>query len=298
MSRIFPSYSTLAAAGLVLAACSDSSGGGAPGTEPQLRISLAARAGTAAALRGASLADPYSITDGSNTLVYESVQLVVREIELKRADRDVVCGEDDRSRDDDDSRDDSNDDSSEDRVMRLSDDDDCEELEFGPLLFDVPLGVGPERVFTVEIAPGIYDKLEFEIHKPESSDDAAFLAANPGFNGVSVKVTGTFNGTPFTYVSDLNEEQERALVPPLELAEAQATDLTFFVDIDRWFRTSSGTLVDPATANEGGVNEDLVEENIENSIDAFEDDDRDGDDDHDDDDDDDRGDDDSGSDDD
>jgi hypothetical protein len=56
--------------------------------------------------------------------------------------------------------------------------------------------------------------------------------------------------------------------------------------------------VNPATANEGGVNEDLVEENIENSIDAFEDDDRDGDDDHDDDDDDDRGDDDSGSDDD
>lgn len=273
MSRNFLSVTTLAAAGLALAACSGDSG--APGSEPQLRISLAARAGTAAALRGASLADPYTITDGTNTLVYESVQMVVRELELKRADRDVVCGDDDSSSDDDSG----SDDSSEDRVLNLSDDDDCEELEFGPLLFDVPLGVGPERVLTVDIAPGIYDKLEFEIHKPESSDDAAFIAANPAFDGVSIRVTGTYNGTPFTYVTDLDEEQEQALVPPLDLAEAQATDLTFFVDIDRWFRTAGGTLVDPASANDGGSNEGLVEENIKNSIDAFEDEDRDGEDD-------------------
>ena len=44
-----------------------------------------------------------------------------------------------------------------------------------------------------------------------------------------------------------------------------------------------GTLLDPASANEGGANESVVENNIENSIDAFEDDDRDGDDDDDDD---------------
>jgi hypothetical protein len=46
--------------------------------------------------------------------------------------------------------------------------------------------------------------------------------------------------------------------------------------VDSWFRRGDGSLVDPATANKGGANEDLVEENIERSIEGFEDDDRDG----------------------
>jgi hypothetical protein len=224
----------------------------------------------------ASLAEPYTITDASgNTLTFEKVELVLREIELKRADRDVVCGEDDSNSDDD-----SNDDSSDDASA-----DDCEELEFGPVLLDLPLGGGAAQAFTVEIAAGTYDKLEFEIHKPEDdgdANDAAFLAAHPDFRDVSIRVSGTYNGTPFTYVTDLGEEQEQALVPPLSIATATATDLTLFVDVNDWFRTAAGTLVDPASANQGGANENLVENNIENSIDAFEDGDRDGGDDHDD----------------
>jgi len=135
------------------------------------------------------------------------------------------------------------------------------------------------QVVTVEADTGTYGELEFEIHKPEDdgdANDAAFLAAHPDFRRISIRVTGTYNGTPFTYTTDLGEEQERALVPPLSISTAAATDLTLFVDVDDWFRTGAGTLVDPATANEGGQNESLVENNIENSIDAFEDDDRDG----------------------
>jgi hypothetical protein len=268
-----------AAVGTILCACgsdSNGDGGSGPGTTPVVSLNLAARPATAGASRLASLAEPWTVTDASgNTLTFEKVEMVLREIELKRADRDVVCGEDD-SNSDDDGNDDSSDDSSA---------DDCEELEFGPMLVDLPLGVGAAQVVTVEVAAGTYDKLEFEIHKPEDdgdADDAAFLAAHPDFRRTSIRVTGTYNGAPFTYTTDLGEEQERALVPPLSLSTAAASDLTLFVDLDTWFRTSSGTLVDPASANEGGANESLVENNIENSIDAFEDDDHDGHDDHDD----------------
>jgi hypothetical protein len=264
----------LAAAGALLAACggdSNSDGGNGPGTTPVVSFNLAARPAGAAAARLASVAEPYTVTDGSgNTLTFEKVELVLREIELKRADRDVACGEDD-SNSDDDGNDDSSDDSSA---------DDCEELEFGPVLLDLPLGGGAAQAFTVEIAAGTYDKLEFEIHKPEDdgdANDAAFLAAHPDFRDVSIRVSGTWNGTPFTYVTDLGEEQEQALVPPLSIATATATELTLFVDVNTWFRTGAGTLVNPASANEGGTNESLVENNIENSIDVFEDDDRDGD---------------------
>lgn len=276
-------FALTATAGVFLAACGDSgtSGGNGPGTTPVVRFNLAARPATAGAARMASLAEPYTVTDASgNTLTFEKVEMVLREIELKRADRDVVCGDDDSSSDDD-----GNDDSS-----NSFSDDDCEELEFGPVLIDLPLGGGAAQVFTVEVAAGTYDELEFEVHKPEDdddADDAAFLAAHPDFRRISIRVTGTYNGTPFTYTSDLEAEQERDLVPPLTLSTASATDLTLFVDVDTWFRTGGGTLVDPATANAGGQNEGLVENNIENSIDAFEDDDRDGDDDDDDGDDDD-----------
>ena len=255
----------LTTTGLVLAACGSDSN--STGSQPTVSLNLASHAAGAAASRMASVAAPYTVTDGSgNTLVFESVQLVMREIELKRADADVACGADDTNSD-------------------LNDSSDCEEIEFGPTIFDVPLGAGAARAMSVTVAAGSYDKLEFEIHKPEDdgdANDAAFLAAHPDFRDVSIRVSGTYNGTPFTYVTDLGEEQEQALVPPLSVATATATDLTLFVDVNDWFRTAAGTLVDPASANQGGANESLVENNIENSIDAFEDGDRDGGDDHDD----------------
>ena len=66
------------------------------------------------------------------------------------------------------------------------------------------------------------------------------------------------------------------LNPALVANETAASDLTLFVDLDKWFRDSSGGLVDPATANQGGANEVLVEQNIQSALDAFEDDDHDG----------------------
>ena len=57
-------------------------------------------------------------------------------------------------------------------------------------------------------------------------------------------------------------------------------NVTVRLDLTVWFRDSAGNLIDPATANKGGLNEGIVKENIKQSVEAFEDDDQDGDDDH------------------
>jgi hypothetical protein len=119
--------------------------------------------------------------------------------------------------------------------------------------------------------------MEFEIHKPSSSDDAAFIQANPGFQDVSIRVTGTYNGNAFTYLGDYNDELQFNLVPDLTVGATAATELTLFADLNAWFRDQSGMLIDPATASTGSPNESLVEENIKNSLESFEDDDLDGD---------------------
>jgi hypothetical protein len=53
--------------------------------------------------------------------------------------------------------------------------------------------------------------------------------------------------------------------------------VTMFVDLQGWFLNQAGDgFLDPASANNGGQNEGEVKSNIEASIDAFEDHDRDG----------------------
>jgi len=251
------------AAAATMSACGDS---GSPSTDAQLNFNLATRAAAPAVASAMSLATagtPETYTDGTNTLVIDQVQLVLREIELERAEATTTCDE-------------------------SSSGDACEELELGPLLLDLPLGGagGAARSFSVPVAPGTYDEVEFEIHKPSSGDDAAFVQANPGFDGVSIKVTGTYQRpgdpapVPFTYTTDLDAEEEIELNPPLVTTESTGTDLTLFVDLDRWFRDGSGNLVDPASANTGNANESLVDSNITSTFHAFEDEDHDGSDDH------------------
>ena len=205
--------------------------------------------------------DSTVIALGNDTIILRSAELVVREVELKRVEADSC-----------------------DSVMG---NDDCEEFEVGPVLVALPRGnTAIEAVVTVNAPAGMYDELEFEVHKPEAPEDAAFIAANPGFDGVSIKVTGTFSqaGTrsDFTFTSDLNTKQEVLLSPPLTVSDGQPTNLTLRVDIGNWFLNGAGTaLVDPATANKGQANESVVRDRIQASFDAFRDDNHDGhDDDH------------------
>lgn len=262
---------------LLSAACGNDQSG--PANTATVAFSVATRAvpGSSLALSGA----PDTLTDGTNVLVIDTAQLVIREIELERVEGSVTCPDDD----DHDGHDDGQSAQGAQRIAHASDDDeddDCDEVHIGPYLLDLPLGAGAARQFMVEVPAGTYDEVDFKVHKPGDSD-ASFLAAHPEFRGRSVRVVGTWNGTPFVYTGDASSEQEAALVPPLTMAEGAGTELTLFVDLSTWFRVN-GSLVDPALANEGGQWEEAVERSIKASIQAFEDRDHDGCDDNDDDD--------------
>lgn len=79
------------------------------------------------------------------------------------------------------------------------------------------------------------------------------------------------------YTSDLGAEQEVFIDPALTVSDGVSTNVTLRLDIGSWFVNAGGTaLIHPATANKGQPNESVAKDNIQSSIDAFHDDDRDG----------------------
>ncbi len=216
-----------------------------------VQVSFATQAaGTTTLSRVAALDD--TLVVGEDTLVLSSVEVVFREIELKRlevADCDVE-----------------------------PEPEGCEEFEAGPVLVSLPLSAGAEAAFALDIPPGTYTEIELDVHKVnDDAEDAAFRQAHPAFIDKSIRVTGTFNGQAFVFESDLDVEQELDLSPALVVEDAStATNITVFVNVDGWFRDNLGGLIDPATANKGFDNEGIVKENIKNTMEAFEDEDEDG----------------------
>ncbi len=235
--------STTLAALLVLAACSDGTG---PTTGAQVSLTFASNVAAGGAAAPSRFAGPMAVSymDGTNTLEITSVQVVLREIELESVEV-VDCDVEPEPAG-------------------------CEDFETGPVLIDLPLDGSTSTSVFISIPPGTYDEVEFDIHKVSNDDpeDAAFLLANPTMEGKSIVVAGTYNGVAYTYETDLNEEQELALVPNLEIGEdAPPTNVTIRLDVDTWFRDGNGDLFDPATASKCEPNENLVKDNIKNSID-------------------------------
>jgi hypothetical protein len=251
-SVIARSAATVVGVALVLTACSDAGSG--PAGDAQVSLNLATRAATPVA-SSAALSAPETYTDAAgNTLEIDRVQLVLREVELENETHQSAC------------------------EAASASEGDCAEIELGPFLVDLPLGVGgAARTVTANVPAGTYDEVKFKIREPDDDTDAdkAFVAAHPDFAHTSVKVEGSFNGTPFTFVSDLQAELKLELSPPLVVDGSGTTDLTLFADLGTWFRDAGGNLLDPSS-----VSGQTVADNIAGGFHAFEDENHDGSDDH------------------
>jgi hypothetical protein len=228
---------------LGVTACDDGTG---PGGSVSLSLSVPAD-GPAASVQSPALFDLVYM-DGASTLTLTQVELVMREIELEKVD--------------DDSCDDG-----------FEGDDECEEFETGPRVFDVPVDGSTEAVLSLNDVPeGLYDELEIEIHKvSDDPEDAALLAARPDLADVSIRVEGDFDGTAFTFTTGVEEEFEFGFSPPLD-PSAGPINVTLSIDVESWFRDQGGNLLDPSNV----ANRSQIETNIEQSFEAFEDDDGDG----------------------
>ena len=258
----------LLAAATSLAACAEST---TPGASVPLSLSFSSAPGTGATLSRApgSASFDVSATQGANTLVISKAQLVVARLELQQSGASCAGTADAGDTDGEHSNSDA----------------DCEELELAPSVIDLPVTDAIVSKLAIMIPAGTYSALEAKI-RPIRGDgehgrgSTAFLTANPSFANVSVRVEGTYNTKPFVYTGSPRLELETTFSPAL-VADASPVNLTMSVDLSSWFRAKDLTLIDPATANAGGANAELVASNIRRSFRAFRDDDRNGHDDQD-----------------
>jgi hypothetical protein len=265
MKRDYRVWTGLALACGAALGCSQTS---APHGSAPMSVSFMTRSTSAAAASSTVIhAADVTTTDGQNTLTITRAQIVLSRIELRAAGA-AVC-DNDNDNDDNDVNDQSN---------GSGHDHGCEALELAPTLADLPVDSAVVSAIHADIPAGTYTALEAKLEPARGHDNgaSAFLAANPTFAGVSVRVTGTYNGQAFVYNGAPQAHLEMNFNPPLTVADGGA-NVTVHADLTQWFRDGAGNLVDPTTANTGGANAGLVAGNIQQSFRAFRDDGRNGD---------------------
>ncbi|HZE08447.1 MAG TPA: hypothetical protein VE110_06780 [Gemmatimonadaceae bacterium] len=199
--------------------------------------------------------------DAAGTLVLQDVQVVLGKLELDRSGTADCVGE-----------------------VEASDDDqghhgeECEDVSRDPVFVDVPVDGTLHPDLDVPLAAGTYSQLEAKL-EPARDRFTDFNAAHPDLVGNSVRVQGTFNGTPFVFLAPVRSKLEMDFDPPLVIDET-TKNATIALDVSKWFLDSSGNVIDPSTATPGSDNLQVIENNIRRSFHAFEDDNESGEDHH------------------
>ncbi|MCY1046144.1 hypothetical protein OV208_32835 [Corallococcus sp. bb12-1] len=191
-----------------------------------------------------------------NGITVERVRLSVRELELKREGH----------HDDDDSSDDD--------AGTSVDDKGEHKQRTGAFLIDLS-GAALEgqvvRLRDVTAEAGTYDEIEFDIGKvsvTEAGDNAALKELAQ--LGASIVVDGLIDGTPFQFVSSVRVEQEREAT--FVVADGSDQNVTINIDPSGWFTGEGGKRLDPRESSARSE----IENNLHRSIDAFDDDDKNG----------------------
>ena len=261
------------AAALILAACSSNT----PSSAPMGRVAFSIATHPATGAAPIMLASPDSQAVGQDTLIFDSVEVVLRKIDLQRVSASTTCGDGEIAMSDGQDEGSGSD----------GNEDACEEVKAGPSIVELPLTPGATQAFTVSVDTGTYGGMHLQIHLLGANPaDQALLAQRPEFAGISVRAKGSFksgaaDATDFVYINDLTANQEMQFTSPLTVGTAGPVELTLLVDVHTWFLDESGNLIDPATAQLDQPNAGIVTQNIRRSFHAFEDENHNGEDDHD-----------------
>lgn len=146
-------------------------------------------------------------------------------------------------------------------------DEDSLDFESENFIAELPLD-GTPLVLTEQMIPaGLYDEFELEVEKPEDDAVVNDVDFRDETGSYSVVIKGLFNGEEFTFRSSEDFEIELELAPPLDLTDADGSLLVISVDVTSWFTGTNGETLDPKDFN----NTEQINENIENSFEAYED---------------------------
>lgn len=229
---------TLLLAACAVAACDD--GAGVEGAA-SIGVSFAAESsnlvpGLRASLAPGEIARAVTVPGLNGTLTIDDIYVIVSEFELEG---DLAACDDDLA-------------------------DDCEEVESGPFLVQVPTDGSALQVATATVPLGSYTELEWEVEDLDFDEDEeeteveevrSQIEARFGADGwpaeASMVVIGSFLAAdattpePFTTFFAAEIEVEMELDPPLELNEEGASrQLTIVLSPDRWFLNVDGTVMD------------------------------------------------------
>ena len=152
----------------------------------------------------------------------------------------------------------------------------CVDFHEDPFVLDVPLGGRPVRSSAAPAPATDYNLFQVIIHKPDSLQDTALLRANPDLQGASTRVDGVLSHggvrRDFVFLTPFTEQEEIALEPAVVVPSRDTLRITLHVDVGSWFTSGDHrSLVDPASAVEGGPNAHTVKDNIRTSLRVFRD---------------------------
>ncbi len=131
-----------------------------------------------------------------------------------------------------------------------------------------------QQITAGNIPSGVYNKVKFQIHKPEDNEvppDPEFKEGTSGSRRYSFIIKGTYDGNNFIYKSRKSFDVVVLFGSPVNLHNS-GVNLTIVINSASWFKAGN-TVLDPRNPS----NADLIDKNIENSFKrAFKDNDRNG----------------------
>jgi hypothetical protein len=149
------------------------------------------------------------------------------------------------------------------------------DFKTGPYV--IVLGSTPVPVIVGNLTTGSYDRIKFEIHKPDANEvlpDPDFRDGPQGNDRYSLIIIGRYQGSRFVFKSRSTINQTLTLDTPLLIDESTVdANVTLQTDLTTWFTGGSGEL-DPTDTQPSNVA--AIEKSIRDSFKAFRDDDRNG----------------------
>jgi hypothetical protein len=263
-TRFSPAVAVIAS--LALAACGDNAATNAS-VNGATNMTVSMRAETVGAASGAvvrnglvsasvasSAAGPVVVGLSNDTLVIESVKLVLDNVRLRKTGVAACLDSIKPARED----------------RTASDVAGCARLDLGAMVVNVPLTAKDTAPVSAKIPAGSYRGIKFNLRRvrqgPESNArDSAILAANPDLAGASVRIAGKYRDTSFVFYSRASAEIEVEFDPPLVVGADAPDNVTISVRPSSWFVGANGAILMPA--NE--LNRRLINERIRTAFRAF-----------------------------
>ena len=145
--------------------------------------------------------------------------------------------------------------------------DDSLQIKTGPYVVNLNLNGKLTEFAVSDIPQGIYNRIKFEIHKLEASEnppDSSFKEGSDASLRYSVIIKGLLDGEQFVYKSKKSAKQDVKLNDDITVNENEIVNLTLKVDVYKWFFDGENFLNPNDSANDYKIDNN-IKDNFKNA---------------------------------